>query len=212
MGKHNGQSQRGEIVKKNKMSKEEMKVAVAKDVIALIRTNKIKATSGEYFSTTFNLSPIGRMKRFFKNIFVNRPGSDFEIEGVLKEGMQLQDVIPNILGKSVECEVCARGAAFLAYVKRFNNVKIGKFFDSDGEFSGNDQLVIDQTRKLFGKKQVQLIETAFELRNAESDFEDYLTVEENELAQDFGNQHPREKERLVAIMKNIVKNKGVFKP
>lgn len=86
-----------------KMTKAERRVAIAKDVIAQLKTKRFKATRG---------TVLGGI-------------SDKIIEGDYLTA-QLCDVLP----KFKKCHVCARGAIFISAVERFNNYT-GEDFDAD---------------------------------------------------------------------------------
>lgn len=197
-------------MKPKKMTKVEMRVAVAKDVIKMVKDGQITAERGSYFESNFQLHPIGRLKRFFKNIFFNRMME--RAEGDLLASASLKDAIPSMLSEA-SCQVCARGAAFLAYVKRFNKVKIGQFFDSDGNVNDDKSRIISKrkSRELFGAKNVQFIEVAFEgdPRRCPSN---RLRMAEKVRAVQFYEAIPGGDDRLIAIMKNIIANEGTFKP
>jgi hypothetical protein len=102
------------------------------------------------------------------------------------------------------CEVCALGACFLSHIRLFNEVDVGTLAGRCGEtvncvFAGSD-LIDAELHKYFTYDQLLLIEAAFEGWTGEG-YE----------ARDFYDKHPDPKERLQAIMQNIVKNNGEFK-
>lgn len=86
------------------------------------------------------------------------------------------------------CTVCARGALFVASVDRYDRCEL-----SPGDYLSS--LVQDRSEDDWGSKQTKLIESAFE---------GWLGGDE---------LLPRApKERLIAIMENIVANNGEYRP
>lgn len=102
------------------------------------------------------------------------------------------------------CEVCALGSAFLCGELRMNP-EAGLIDTENTEWynmRGNSEI-----SKIFAKKQLCMIEAAFELTN-----EGELSMPQNNKSKDFGRGFERGNPRLTAIMQNIIDNKGTFKP
>ncbi len=138
------------------------RIEIAKDVIALCksRQRKIKIKTGAYLSAV----------------------DDFDDpEGLLlSEGGQLTS------RRLPACQVCARGALFVASVDRHDRCDLG------GIDSLSDAVQV-RSEEDWGKYQVSDIEGAFEGWYG-------------------GRDLPREpKARLIAIMENIVANNGEYK-
>jgi len=114
----------------------------------------------------------------------------------------------HIDGLTKNCTVCALGACLLSYVRLYNDVKIWEL--RRGILSTLNNTV----KKIFGMKQMQLIESAFEGQQPMiSDFsEQELSDAEVDAAINFGERYVKSKSKLRAIMKNIIANGGVFKP
>lgn len=94
---------------------------------------------------------------------------------------------------SFKCEACAKGALFAACVLGVNEVYGKDEYSSD----------LFQSRKLrpwFSKKEIDLIETTFE-----------GWLGPNTLTTQFATKYKNSEKRLLAILKNILKNK-TFKP
>ena len=107
---------------------------------------------------------------------------------------QLRDVV---LGK---CEVCAIGALFLANAVRFGNTTV--LDEWEGRY--HEKLV-----GLFSEEQLSMIENAYE-RGESSHYS--ANSNATQRAVQFGDQYVEDKDRLIAILKNIVVNGGTFKP
>lgn len=167
----------------NKLSKAEKRVVIAKDALAQLRLNKWSARMGLYV-------------QFGNGINVAN-----------KENAQLCKILP----KGGKCEVCARGALFLSAVRKFNDFKVSQL-----ELAYEQDEVRDigsyEFRKyelgFFTRAQIKLIEAAFEGY-------DFISSSWPKAVQD-GCRHFYEnfttQTRLEAILKNIVRNKGTFKP
>jgi len=159
------------------LSKAEKRVAIAKDVLKLIKAEKLIPETGSYVENDQ-----------LDSILWNN--DEVDIKKALKELQQ-------------PCEVCALGAIFYAEtIKRNDCVIVGRFVRRDD--------ITKRMKDIFTKGQMIMIESAFE----SGDFNELRIVSQGniELSINFGSQYTEPKERLVAIMENIVKNKGTFKP
>ncbi len=118
----------------------------------------------------------------------------------------MRDILPN----APTCQVCAIGAIFYAKVAITNNHSLSEIdgYDSRAALS---RVLLD----VFTERQMTIIEAAFESRDYGSRMEmndvSHGVInkalefrKENKL----GSQH----KTLIAIMKNIIKNNGTFKP
>lgn len=176
-------------MKKPKPTKAERRVAIAKDVLAQLRLERYVATEGVY---------VDHRVAELASTAPDKP---------------LEKLLPQV--KS--CEVCALGACFLSAVRKYNDVKAGEIDDPetfmryDGsmmtEHMFNDTTMRTKLARHFTDAQTGLIESAFERMPMGS-----LTDEGAADAIDFGHCYDTDHDRLVAIMKNIVKNDGTFKP
>lgn len=151
-----------------RLTKAEKRVAVAKDALKQLHTEKYLAETGTYIGCNID----------------DTLGSDWRPDQAQKE---LKTMKP--------CSVCARGALLLSAVRKFNEATVSDVLQTK-EWPSAD---------LFGWEQLSLIEAAFEL------------WEENggkpmPKAFAFGNKFTNDHDRLVAILKNVIKNNGTFKP
>lgn len=173
----------------------EKRVIIAKDVIAQIKLGRIKPKNGSYL--------------FSKRI---------------PENKLRQDVQSNF--DELSCKACALGSMLVCMVKSTNNAK---FYDLVGNSANNHDAVNKELWgrliRYFGKKQLALIEAVFEgwvydkdaifTKGKMDDFGYDISRKQMNLV-NAGNKRgvfpkPAEK-RLVAIMKNVIRNKGEFKP
>lgn len=180
-----------------KMSKAEKRVAIAEDVIAQIRCETYVPTSGTYVE--INASSKAADKGFDVYSMNTKPA-----DLMMQEGM-------------LSCNVCAKGAMFLSHVR--------KDVDSctiDQARRGADERHIEhELTDLFSEEQLDMIEAAFE---GQADFYtdnhgedtdddgDVLPTDPGMKAERFAERYSDDQKRLIGIMRNIIKNKGTFKP
>jgi hypothetical protein len=105
---------------------------------------------------------------------------------------QLRDVY---LGK---CEVCARGALFLAKAVRFDNVLAGNFNMPSANLCALEEH--------FEFQQIALIENYFEGRSV------HWVNYNSDLYIYWARRHPSSSERMTLILQNIIDNDGTFVP
>ncbi len=170
--------------------KAEMRVAIAKDVIAQIKAKKYNPMQGCWVEQV--------------------DGPDYD--DWLFEKAENCKVDVQVYTKSIKkCNVCALGSLFVSAVNKYNNV-YGTFetvstmevFDFK-ETNNNSPLL-----RYFTINQIKLIEHTFEGGVGAVYFDDDHPMFYKSSA--FYSQYPDSKDRLLAIMKNIVENKGTFKP
>ena len=172
----------------NSLTPAKKRVAIAKDVIANINAKKYVACMGSYVN----------------------------IYNTNLDSQSLQKVLPQ-----VTCSVCALGAMFVSDVKFNNNFNVG-----DSTTSKID----NQLSKYFSKGQLALIEIAFERFDTiydddeeelriENGYYSHISLKKLKITEDdvssaikFYNKFDTSEETLIAIMENIIKNKGKFKP
>lgn len=180
---------------KTRLSKAEMRVIVAKDALAQMKAEKYIATNGTYVGSEL-ISRIGI-----------EGGERHPYDGGGSCYINLEEPLqPLLLKDKGECRVCAKGALFLSAVRKFNSAKVGDVADDD-----DFKIAV----KIFGLKQYDLIEAAFEGWDSTKerwDGTEYTGNTSVPAATAFGDQYDGNTERLVAILKNIIKNDGTFKP
>ena len=159
--------------------KAEVRVAIAQDVIDILKFGRMTVKSGYGY---------------------------FELDGYVDgmedsyEAVALSMRQPR--GKT-RCIVCALGAAALCAVGLYDEVGEDK-----GEYTESEEMR-DILAKWFSRKQLDLIECAFERNSEFSIGKSALSVRERAAA--FGRGYEDDTERLEAIMNNIVRNEGSFR-
>ncbi|RJQ25713.1 hypothetical protein C4577_04945 [Candidatus Parcubacteria bacterium] len=129
------------------------------------------------------------------------------------------------------CGVCALGSMFLSYIRKLDDVKVKDLtlqynHHSKPIFRVERKGVLDfKLREIFSEKQLLMIESAFERRSMCSNAPDNYDNSDwskgfgydrvpNYIAEaiNFGREFVEAKDRLQAIMQNIIANNGEFVP
>lgn len=155
-------------------------VRICKDVIAQVNAQMIRANVG--------------VEIRLNGIFVAKKHSDPEFSA--------QEYF-----KNKPCDVCARGAMAIAFIRRHNSVRIGLIKQSDISR-------IDSISNFFSQELLDCMEAAFEARtydwhlvrsNSRNFINFFYAYEEDKI------HHPEKwNDCLIAIMNNIIENKGQF--
>jgi hypothetical protein len=115
--------------------------------------------------------------------------------------------VNQVLAEGEKCYVCAKGALFASKVSFTNNLKIGEVKDSYSIESSDTKDKVND----FSEEQMDMIEVAYEGWAPKGNSLNYN--DENYLkSQAFGNSYKGKKKKLIAILQNIIANKGEFKP
>ena len=196
---------RNDVFKKATTSQK--RVLIAKDVIDQILAKRFNP------------------KRGFWVRFRNERKLEDVVESSLQEKF-LDNTIPS-------CDCCALGGLMMSCTLYNNNEKVGDVIasadDTAGilpfDFKSNQDFDIgfnltDRRKgfdngfgKIFSKNQLKLIEMSYEKGRGWFDSDRvYIDSELVAKAIRFGRQHRSNNSRLIAIMKNIVKNNGEFIP
>ena len=181
------------ITKKSKpfsrLSKSEKRVAIAKDVLGQLKLKKIVAERG---------------------VYVDIPLLDNE------EGKQLQSLL-----KKKQCNCCALGSCFVSLVRKENKFIIKHKHIRNSIKNGyiGKEDFRSRLKKYFTQLQLDLIESAFEGNVNHTDGD--TTSDKFSYAHKFHDKFrtidksmtkQQQNDCLVAIMKNIIANKGTFNP
>lgn len=152
---------------------------------------------------------------------------------LFNENDELQPVLDQV---RPYCEACALSSCFLSFVKLYDDVKVGEVFHSvvdNPRFQVPTALLLKKLERIFGKKQIKLIEIAYEIDvNMQHDQDERgyavatdnvgtpiqtllkntrLSKDEVKRAKKFGRRYAYGPKRLAGIMRNVKKN-GYFKP
>lgn len=212
-----------EVVKREaifkKASPTQKRVLIAKDVIAQIKAKKIKPESGTFVMVekVKGWMPASEAEEYYRsyNYAFNKISA---IEG---DGADVRQLY--LENKIQQCSCCALGGMFMSCTLYNNNTtleNLGYVGDDIGNalYKGSEPGSLSNgLDKFFSVAQLRLIEQTFEGNNGV-----VISGEDDETGEEFNKFSPRAeafykkykkpKDRLVAIMQNIVKNNGTFKP
>lgn len=123
--------------------------------------------------------------------------------GLWSEEFMQSSFQDRLVNKEIECECCAKGAlicSFVGFENEASVIDIGSI---------NEEQIRDKLKGVFSPRQLHMIEFAFEGR------EIMYFVYSSEIGRRLGSyfdHYDDPSERLIAILENIIKNKGTFKP
>lgn len=171
----------------SRMSKKAKRVAIAKDVLKHIKAGSLVPNRGAYF--------------------ISNEVREAQMEIPYEETVELQGLLQ---GKT--CEVCAKGAIFIADIIKNDDFAVNYWIDID-----DGDMMCNRLEGIFERGQLDLIECAFEGGIISDETNILRSHLENtplaDKAEKFFNKYNGDPEKvLTAIMKNIIKNDGTFKP
>jgi hypothetical protein len=170
------------------MSDENKRRAVARDVIQQIEAKRFIAEQGTYLSVT-GLKAINLFEKAHEE----------------NDDDALETPLDSVLAKAESCHVCGIGSLFVAAVERGDACTLG---DMSGH--NDDDYLREYLGDFFSDQQLFLIEAAFEGHTV-NDAPDGVKSWDTSNATNYVRGIHNENERLLAIMRNIVKN-GEFDP
>lgn len=195
------------------------RVLIAKDVIAQIKAKKIKPESGTFVS-------VEKVKGFMSSTEAEeRTGAwNFAMRKLIDSEVFDADVRKLYLENKIQqCSCCALGGLFMSCTLYNNNTTVENL-----SFAGEDlgdllvgsshaEILPNGLDKFFSLAQLRLIEQTFEGDNgAVISGVDCETGEVFDKfpprAAAFYDKYKKPKDRLIAIMQNIIDNNGTFKP
>jgi hypothetical protein len=182
----------------SRLSRAEKRMTIAKDVIAQIKRGKYIAEKGTYISD------------------ITTPKLE-DSWGSKVEGFEEKDVQKNF-SKIQSCTVCALGACLMSSTKFANQLVFEDVDSVDADSMVKNEKVNKLFKSLFSPEQLFLIEEAFEGDNegCSSRVGKMMgaRVPKKLLKKSvkFFDESGEDEHRLISIMKNIIKNKGTFKP
>lgn len=170
---------------------EEKRIEILKDVLKHIKSRRILGSKGKAVL-------------------------QFDTEEDISE-CDLQKVLKSMSRNKYVCKVCVRGGLLYSAVWKNNNLSVewkthnlfsGKTNTLRGIAGSEDDEHEKYINELFSKEQQKLMERAFERQ-----FHiDNLTVEELDACNEFHDKYPNDTQRITAIVKNAIKNGGIFIP
>lgn len=173
-----------------KMTPAQKRVTIAKDVILALNSKLIRAAQGTYVELP---SPILRKREEIVNK-QNKDGFYSDDERDLREVLLEQ--------RNPSCSACALGAIFVSSVYRQDKATVEEAVDI-GAYD-----IKEYMDGIFSEDQLTLIEHAFEKWELPRSFASGHNIYD---ASNWGDKFTTPHDRMVAIMENIIKNKGTFK-
>lgn len=180
----------------SKLSKAGKRVAIARDVLAQLKSGRLIATSG---------------------IWLRNSDNDYIVNE--KESSNKELELQTIFKSKKACKACAMGGLFMCAVERANKLKVKELFEyeyweGDGNrFDIDEEDTFDYLSRFFDRDQLKLIEANFEMGKGAIRDSDIGCTFWNTLSEDtivYLSDHPEERMRL--IMENIIAHKGDFEP
>lgn len=173
----------------------EKRIAIANDILKQIKAHKYDIQKG----TWLEVDPAGN----------ESPGAGENNSKIIQAALLGGRKTIVIDTPAANCTCCAVGAACASAIRLFNQDTIPGSIEKGFEMDGYDE-GMKILEKYFPKAQVDLLEAAFEQRTDSH----HRNAKDESLGKAvfFGNYEDNDTERLVAICKNIIKNKGTFKP
>lgn len=161
------------------------RILICYDALLQLRQKKVKATTGHY------VFALDKQENFCK-----LPNSES---------------VDVALNKADKCEACALGTLFISRTRIFNKLKIkdAGYEASSGEIKGS--FIGQDLLAYFDKEQLALIEGCFEGGRV-GYWGETLDFENRELAFRFNKKYKTSESTLIAILKNIISNDGIFMP
>jgi hypothetical protein len=163
--------------------KADARIAVARDVLARLRSNEFVAAKGTILSI--------------------RPRKGWKRSGRLRQ----------LLDRGVEsCHACARGALLMSKCRLVRDAKVFDILRMtwDEDLTAGGVPVDDELLQIFDGRQITLIEQAFELGHVAPKFG--VPDSECRDAVAFGRGYPENRPRLAAILQNLIDHDSLFTP
>ena len=215
-----------------KLTPSKKRVTIAQDVIDQIKAGQLIAQASIYLTShgpTDAIEEIGLLMEKIEDVESGFSSSSENEEKLKEEADRAAEKIEEIgkaqvcdLLEGAECTVCGIGAAFVAAVKRADDLELKDLLNNTRcswdlqyhpeEFS-DSAAMRRYLRKYFLRRDIALIECAFEQSNGFARHEGVgCNDPEVDRAVSFGVKFSEDEDRLLAIMQNIVDNKGRFRP
>ena len=182
--------------KKKRLTKIQMRVAIAKDVIAQINSKKLIPETGVWIYDP----KLGSIDDHIDNL-IDKAMEDEENDTCRFEPFNARDFTKKVN----KCKVCALGSIFVSAVNLYNGVE---FTDGENAARAFDTLEFSPLSNYFSPRELAFIETCFE--GEDSAHWTDVDGKDSAIAIAYNRSFPKAKDRLISIMKNIIRNKGAF--
>lgn len=180
-----------------KQTLKQQRLTVARDVLSMLATGKIKA--GSTYGTFGDYYREEQIKGLVRTTAWPAPSSE---EFAATKAAAATDA--GCLLEQVDCRACGIASMFLAAVRHADKLTAGKLVDIfEG---GNRTREVKYLSKWFGTAQMMMVENYFECRPPRL-FKDRTVWGSSRIV-----SNPSRNRRLRMIMQNIISNGGVFDP
>jgi hypothetical protein len=202
-----------------KASPTQKRVLIAKDVIAQIKAKKIKPEQGSFVM-------VEKVKGFISSSAAEERNGTYHYawnkldasEGSAADVRRLY-----LENKIQQCSCCALGGMFMSCTLYNNSTTVESLGFAGDDIGGalykssEPGSISNGLDKFFSVEQLRLIEQTFEGNNGvvtggERDDDGGEFDKFSPRSEAFYTKYKKPKDRLIAIMQNIVKNNGTFKP
>lgn len=173
----------------------EKRIAIANDILKQIKAEKYNIQQGTWLEVD--------------SLDASEPAIRENKAKILQSALLGRKQTIVLVAPPANCTCCAVGAACASAIRLFNQDTIPGSIEDGFEMRGYDE-GLEILKKYFPLDQVDLLEAAFEQRT-DSHHRNASEVRLED-AVEFGGGLDDDTERLVAICKNIIENKGTFKP
>jgi hypothetical protein len=171
-------------------SKSEIRVMIAKDVLAQLKSKAYCAKQGCWVED----KKIGG----FDDYCMEQFGGKQNVKAVSAS---------EYVSKLKACKVCALGSIFVSQIRIGDDFKLS---DTQTAYDVFEWLEKSPLKRYFSVDQLELLEACFE--GLKGMYGESMYGANELLANAYASQFPQDKDRLTAIMKNIVRNNGQFIP
>ena len=188
-------STKSSLVKKPKKKPELLRLAIAQDALKYLEAGKFILETNVWLESSKK-----------KDVFT-------------EEDVQKKRDLRIALRRTPKCRVCALGAIFAATVLKHDALSCANLVVDDprgdnGSFEGPNGwgTIVAYLEKFFSNDQLILIEMAFEgsQGHAYRTCRYELDGDLEEMALGFFEEYKSPKNRMIAILQNIIRNRGVF--
>lgn len=183
---------------KKRLTKSQMRVEIAKDVISQINSKKLIPETGIWMYDP----KLGSIDDHIENL-IDKAMEDEKNDTCRFEPFNARDFTKRVN----RCKVCALGSIFVSAVNLYNGVE---FKSGNEACEAFESLELSPLSKYFSPHELSFIETCFE--GEDSAHWTDIDGKDSAIAIAYNRSFPSSKSRLVSIMKNIVRNKGNFVP
>lgn len=186
-------------------TKAQMRVTIAKDVLAQIAARRYRPEAGSWVDD----SALGGLDTYISGRFDKAYAAQAQSKKPGKDDCEIKVNAKDYLNKVKTCSVCALGAIFMSQVNTCGDVIFSE--DSASPFDVFEDLYSSPLKKYFSVNQLTLIEGCFEGTSGahECDLND---GDDRLIAQAYVFTYENPTKRMTAIMTNIIRNKGNFVP